>query len=231
MATTAASVVVEPPAQTPLAVEMAARANREEPLPSSMAGSAGDSCSNDALTSLPYRPNVSVLLVHPRTLHAFVAKRCDDPYGSYQCPQGGIDPGEKALDAALRELWEETGVKNRSVRVIGATGWLAYDFPDWVRAKLSRGMSKYRGQAQRWYCMLYTGEGDGSSEIDLSGGGQHAREFSEWAWRPLDRLAPDVSEFKREVYAEVAREFGALLRELEEAGVVGKGWKGGGGGK
>jgi putative (di)nucleoside polyphosphate hydrolase len=228
---TTTPTIVTPLAQTPLAVEFAGHANREHevpspapprPRPAANAGAADATTNNGPL---PYRPNVSVLLVHPRTLQVFCAKRVDDPYGTWQCPQGGIDKGERALDAALRELREETAVT--SVRVIGATrGWLAYDFPPWVVEKLSKGMRKYRGQAQRWYCMLYTGadgEGGGAAEVDLSGGQHHSREFSEWAWRPLDRLPLDVSDFKRGVYAAVVEEFGPLLRELEAAGVIGGG--------
>jgi hypothetical protein len=105
-------------------------------------------------------------------------------------------------------------------------------------------MFKYKGQAQRWYLMLYTGEpgvageneqivggggagGDGDNndeegcaEVDLSGGGQHQREFSAWAWRPLERLPLDVSEFKSDVYGAVAKEFGAVLAELEAEGAL-----------
>lgn len=218
-------MVIEPLADTPLAAASAARAARDEPLPPHLRD---------------YRPNVSVLLVSPRTRRAFCATRVDDPHRTWQCPQGGIDPGETALAAALRELHEETAVT--SCRVVGATSWLHYDFPDWVRERLHPAMVKYKGQAQRWYLMLYTGdarrrddneqmaadggavtadnETEGCAEADLSGGGQHDREFSGWAWRPLERLPLDVSEFKRGVYAAAAEELGAVLDELEAAGAL-----------
>jgi putative (di)nucleoside polyphosphate hydrolase len=224
-------VAIEPLADTPLAAASAARAARDEPLPPHLAA---------------YRRNVSVLLVSPRTRRAFCATRVDDPHRTWQCPQGGVDRGETALAAALRELQEETNVT--SVRVVGATSWLHYDFPDWVRERLHPAMRKYKGQAQRWYLMLYTGdarrrddneqvaadggaaaaaaaaaeeeETEGCAEADLSGGGQHHREFSGWAWRPLARLPLDVSEFKKGVYAAAAAELGAVLDELEAAGAL-----------
>lgn len=220
-------VVVEPFAQTPLAVACAEAATR------------GDDA--DGPPPEGYRRNVSVLLVSPRTRRAFVATRVDDPHATWQCPQGGVDPGESALAAALRELEEETAVT--SVRVVGALrGWRAYDFPDWVKARLGKRMSRYKGQAQRWFLVLYTGdpgvagqdpeqvlaqgieegegEEEGCAEADLSGGGKHSREFSSWAWRPLERLPLDVSEFKRGVYAAAAGEFGAVLDELEAGGAL-----------
>jgi len=226
-AMTATGASVAPLAPTPLAVASAARANADDPLPPHLSA---------------YRPCVSVLLVNPHTRRVFCATRVGDPHKTWQTPQGGIDPGEAALAAALRELEEETAIV--SVRVVGATGWLSYDFPDWVRARLHPGMLKYKGQAQRWFCALYTGptaagpasgadgadgadkrgggDGpfDGCAEVDLSGGGAHAREFSAWAWRDLERLPLDVTDFKKGVYAAAAAELGALLDELEQGGAL-----------
>ena len=40
----------------------------------------------------------------------FVGQRIDSEVPAWQMPQGGIDAGEDVRAAALRELWEETGV-------------------------------------------------------------------------------------------------------------------------
>jgi 8-oxo-dGTP pyrophosphatase MutT (NUDIX family) len=39
--------------------------------------------------------------------------------GQIALPGGSIDPGETPVEAALRESWEELGVRERDVRVIG----------------------------------------------------------------------------------------------------------------
>ncbi|NHX27665.1 NUDIX domain-containing protein, partial [Escherichia coli] len=63
----------------------------------------------EQIAALPYRPCVGVMLVNADG-HVFVGQRKDSEVAAWQMPQGGIDPGEDPQDAALRELWEETGV-------------------------------------------------------------------------------------------------------------------------
>ncbi|MGI9408707.1 MAG: NUDIX domain-containing protein, partial [Hyphomicrobiaceae bacterium] len=46
----------------------------------------------------------------------------------WQMPQGGIDEGEDVEAAAMRELFEETGIRNADI--LGRTeGWLTYELP------------------------------------------------------------------------------------------------------
>ena len=57
-----------------------------------------------------YRPNVGVVLFHPDG-RVWLGRRVNTPEPhNWQFPQGGVDPGEELLDAARRELAEETGV-------------------------------------------------------------------------------------------------------------------------
>ena len=73
------------------------------------------------ISSLPYRPCVGVMLVNAEG-RVFVGKRIDNKEGdSWQMPQGGIDEGEELRVAALRELWEETGVEEGHVSLIAQT--------------------------------------------------------------------------------------------------------------
>lgn len=47
-------------------------------------------------------------------------------YDQWALPGGGIDPGETPADAAVREMWEETGLLVEPVRVQGIYGGPAY---------------------------------------------------------------------------------------------------------
>ncbi len=49
-----------------------------------------------------------------------VLLRLHDKYNVWMSPGGHIDPGEDANEAALREVWEEVGLK---VELVGPYGW------------------------------------------------------------------------------------------------------------
>ncbi len=159
---------------------------------------------------LPYRDCVGVAVFNAAGL-VFIGRRKaeDDPEESaragapWQMPQGGIDKGEAPLDAAHRELFEETSI--RSVELVAeAPGWIHYDLPDEALGIALKG--KYRGQRQRWFAFRFTGP---DSEIDVAhpGGGAHPAEFDAWRWERLDRLPDLIVPFKRAAYLEVAEAF------------------------
>jgi putative (di)nucleoside polyphosphate hydrolase len=151
-----------------------------------------------------YRPNVGICLFNAEG-KVFAAQRLGDSNGEWQMPQGGVDPGEDAADAALRELLEETSVS--SARIVGRTDrWLSYAFPPEVRAKLHGGWAKYDGQAQLWFLLKFEGE---EGEIDLE---VEHREFKAWRWMVLEETPELVVSFKRGVYEAVVREFAPLIR-------------------
>ena len=59
---------------------------------------------------LPLRIGVGIILLNDKD-NVFVGKRIDNPKNSWQMPQGGVDENEDFLQAAKRELEEETGIK------------------------------------------------------------------------------------------------------------------------
>ena len=159
---------------------------------------------------LPYRDCVGVAVFNADG-RVFVGRRTpeDDPehtsesQSPWQMPQGGIDKGEKPLDAAWRELFEETSI--RSVELITEIDdWIYYDLPDEALGIALKG--KYRGQRQRWYAFKFTGE---DSEIDVlnPGGGAYPAEFDKWRWEELEKLPDLIVPFKRDAYLQVVAGF------------------------
>ena len=156
----------------------------------------------------PYRPNVGIALLSPEG-RVLIGRRFRDdgpeivlPGLEWQMPQGGIDPGENPREAVMRELWEETGVADADY--LGETGWMAYDFPRYDGPAAHR-LARFRGQRQKWFALRFTGQ-DGDIDPTATRNGQPA-EFDAWRWEALDRVADLVVPFRRQVYAEVARQF------------------------
>ena len=121
---------------------------------------------------LPLRLGVGIVLLN-RENKVFVGKRIDNPANSWQMPQGGVNQNENFLDAAKRELEEETGIK--TVKLIKELDkWLTYDLPKNLLGKLWKG--KYRGQKQKWFIMRFFGKND---EINIK---TKNPEFLDWKW-------------------------------------------------
>jgi len=128
----------------------------------------------------------------------FVGRRIDQTMEGWQMPQGGIDPGETPIEAAIRELKEETGIdKARILREM--EDWLAYDLPPHLLGIALHG--KYRGQRQKWIAMRFEGE---DSEIDVN---TPEPEFAHWKWLAIEALPRMVVPFKRDTYAKVLAAF------------------------
>jgi len=163
---------------------------------------------------LGYRPCVGLMVVNPDGLvwigRRAGAKKANEPEGQghwWQMPQGGIDPGEEPLEAALRELGEETGIEEGSVEVIAETAeWLHYDLPEHLIGKAWGG--GYRGQMQKWFLMRFLGE---DAEINITPDDPDASEFDQWRWAPASELMDLIVPFKREVYRAVLDEFVPII--------------------
>lgn len=151
-----------------------------------------------------YRRNVGLMLLNDQGL-VWVGRRTDTELDAWQMPQGGIDQGEEPAEAALRELEEEIGTAKAEI-LFQSDGWVTYDLPSELRAKVWGG--KWRGQAQRWFALRFTGTDD---DIDIAT--EHP-EFGAWRWAPRADLPDLIVPFKRPVYEAVLAEFEPKLRAL-----------------
>ncbi|GAA0663831.1 putative (di)nucleoside polyphosphate hydrolase [Sphingomonas insulae] len=151
------------------------------------------------MSDLPYRPCAGIMLVN-RAGQVFVGQRIDSTLEAWQMPQGGIDPGEDAYAAAVRELGEETGVAPEHITLIAeAPDELFYDLPEDMIGKVWKG--KWRGQRQRWFLFRFLGE---DSDIDIA---TEHQEFRAWRWSDPDDLPAMIVPFKRALYEAVLAAF------------------------
>lgn len=163
--------------------------------------------------SLPYRPCVGAAVFNREGL-VWAGRRIAEPDSEFagstklwQMPQGGIDKGEDPLEAARRELYEETGIRSVSL-LAEAPGWINYDLPPHLVGLALKG--KFRGQTQKWFAFRFEGD---ESEIAINPPpGGHAAEFDAWDWKRLAELPELIIPFKRKVYDEVIAAFAHLAK-------------------
>jgi putative (di)nucleoside polyphosphate hydrolase len=145
-----------------------------------------------------YRRNVAVL---PFTSDGrmLACRRRDFPT-EWQFPQGGAEEGEDLRYAALRELFEETGMRSIGRVIEGET--YVYDFPyPFTHYRTGELVS---GQQQKWFAAEFTGP---DSELRFPN-----YEFLESKWIPFDTAFADgYAEFKRAAAQKAMKFFAPLL--------------------
>ena len=145
---------------------------------------------------MPLRLGVGIVLLNDNN-EVFVGKRIDNPENFWQMPQGGVDENENFLDAAKRELEEETGIKNIKL-IKEIEGWLTYDLPKNLLGKIWKG--KYRGQKQKWFIMKFLGN---NNEININ---TKKPEFMNWKWIKPSKLPEVAVNFKIDIYKKISKE-------------------------
>lgn len=166
----------------------------------------------DPYAHLPYRACVGQMVIdqHGRVWIGCRSEIKNDAEGRgawWQMPQGGIEANEDPYEAALRELYEETGIK--SVELIAEhPDWLHYDLPTDLIGNAWKG--RFRGQKQKWFAFRFTGD-DSEIQVDPPPGG-HQTEFVEWRWANVEEVMDLIIPFKRSVYRQVLDVFAPLAK-------------------
>mgnify|MGYP001599933428 CR=1 FL=1 len=148
-----------------------------------------------------YRPNAALLLTdgHDRVL---CCERTDKTYGdALQIVQGGIDPGESVIDAALREASEELGIDSSIITVLGTMEEkFRYLWSDEYIAQFPGG---FVGQEQQYVF----GQIEPGTPMNLDA---HHREFARVFWGSPQELIEGCWEMKRPGIIAALQYFGLL---------------------
>lgn len=123
---------------------------------------------------------------------------------SWQFPQGGIDSGESPTDAMYRELYEEVGLTESDVSLVGQTrSWLRYRIPDNLIRR--RQIPACIGQKQKWFLLQIETDPE-LIRFDCG----NKEEFCNWRWvsywYPVNQVVP----FKQDVYRKAMSELSPM---------------------
>ena len=147
------------------------------------------------MPSQSFRAGVVIVVRHPDRRRVLAFRR-SDVAESWQLPQGGLDVGEAPIEAAWRELFEETGLDERHVTARAEyPEWVAYEWPPEVRATRAGKDCRRIGQVQRWF--LFDALAD---DIQPAPDGS---EFDGWRWVSATWLTDHVIEWRRGAYRTV----------------------------
>jgi putative (di)nucleoside polyphosphate hydrolase len=155
---------------------------------------------SDFIDAEGFRANVGIVLMHSDS-RVFLGRRVGNR--GWQFPQGGIRRDEPLEAALFRELYEEIGLGQEDVEIVGRTGdWLRYRLP----ARLVRRHQQPLciGQKQRWFLLRLRRE-PSNFRFDQTA----EPEFDQWRWADFWDPLREVVEFKRAVYRRMLHELGA----------------------
>lgn len=145
-----------------------------------------------------FRAGAGALIIDDAGL-VFAFER-SDARGNWQLAQGGLDAGEEPLEAAYREIKEETGIRRKHLELLEPDPeLLVYELP------ASRRRSKLgRGQAHYWYAFRFLGK---DSHITLG----DRKEFGAWKRTTIHELIQDTAAFRRPIYQRLLLRYRVLF--------------------
>ncbi|TNF32121.1 MAG: NUDIX domain-containing protein [Deltaproteobacteria bacterium] len=117
------------------------------------------------------------------------------PEKNYQVPQGGVESGETLEQAITRELEEELGLKNFTIKK-GPTSGLRYVWRKGTRKRYQI------GQCQHYFLVFV----DSEQEKEIV----ETDDFDSYRWVEPKVLVEEVVDFKQPIYEGALRELGLL---------------------
>ena len=147
-----------------------------------------------------FRAGSGAVIINDRG-YVLALERIDIP-GAWQMPQGGLDADEEPLQAAYREVAEETGIVQNNLELLDSYPEpLAYELPLNARRKKTG-----RGQALYWFLFRFTGN---ENLINAEPGG----EFIKWQWMSFQDLLETTVYFRKPVYQKLYDRFSVYLNK------------------
>lgn len=148
-----------------------------------------------------FRYNIGIIIANSSN-SVLLTKRVRQE--AWQFPQGGLIEGEEPEAALFRELYEEVGLTEKDVKILGYTkNWLKYRIPK----KLIRNTKPVCvGQKQRWYLLRLK---EDEKELDFKK--TDKPEFDDFMWVSYWYPLREVISFKYEVYRRALKELSPLL--------------------
>ncbi len=149
-----------------------------------------------------FRENVGLIVCNHKK-QVLWAKRIGQ--SAWQFPQGGVNEGETPEQAMYRELWEEVGLREQDVNILGCTqGWLKYNLPKHCIRHYQKPVCI--GQKQKWFLLQLSSL---SCPVRFDKGDK--AEFDAWRWVDYWFPVKDIVAFKRDVYEKSMKELAPLL--------------------
>lgn len=125
---------------------------------------------------------------------------------AWQFPQGGVEENESVVDAAKRELFEETGITSVEV-VFTCEKPIKYDFTEEIKQKFRKKGIFNDGQEISFSLFYFNGD---DSEINLN---CTSAEFFEYKWENFEYAIENIVEFKKDVYKRIGEKFSPIIRQ------------------
>jgi putative (di)nucleoside polyphosphate hydrolase len=145
-----------------------------------------------------YRPNVVAIVINKEG-KVLCGERSDFADQSFwQCPQGGIDPNEDAVEAAKREVEEELGLPAHSLKVLPPSFQIKeMKFRYTFQKPVLKDGKLWDGQEQQVVLFMYDGDGN-LDKCQLTSGKEP--EFKRVEWKLLSDIVPYVLPSKQQIY-------------------------------